>query len=1666
MKSTLGWYYAPQWLKNVAGITTAVALFFSPLVPFAALPTPALAVSTVITSDGFGTGTDNNDVPGWEEHEGGTIAREGQGSGEDIESPEGGRLAKIAEDSNDGGSQDGYICKKFNAEGYENLIFSYYWNGDDDSEGASDFGVVEYRATSNGSTSDTCGSNENSWTVLATHDLSTESDWSDLQALNLPVELNNDDSFFVRFRNNSSADDEYFRVDGVKLEGDEIKTTIQIKKLVDLDGNLQTTDDQTPASGWNFFIDENGPYTTDETGMTVAVEVEDNKNYDLAEVVQEHYSLLSASCVGAHDNGDFDDGEIDNVKLKIGEEALCTFINAPDRGSITVAKVLSNNEGGTLDAEDFALEVSDGEDFSEVGNGSVLADDLIPGTYYLSEESEEGYEQTSIECSVGETVVPVGQDGSLVLGAGQDILCEITNAFVPSEEEQCVVTIYSDTANTVVEKEGAFALALSFIHSAWTATIGGATWIWGDNPVAPPVNGVVQTFEKTFEWNGPVTSATLTVAADNSYVAEINGSPAGADAGEFNYTLAGQDVYNVASLIQTGDNEISIEVTNKPGSADPAANPAGLLYKLEIVGTDKNCNTAPKPIVNTCALPETEQGPELILIGSSNEETLQSILNDEGYLLDVEDDQVNYQTWQTNGLVNVSFEPMLLEKIAGAGLVFGYYLNGDLDTFEPLFRKGSHPSFPAVPEFSIGQTASFSAANFNDIGFAIHVKDGDNLRVYATEASLNSGGEDHVIVYNPESNEYVLAFEDRPLPQADKDYNDMVVKVAITGCTDAPLCEPGVELLENGNFEFPVVTNSAKWDIFPSGTSGLGWVVEWFGGAATFNSQNRPLVANAELQKHSLNGWNAVGGVGQWTELDSDWVGPSGSLNGEPGSVSLSQTVLTEIGETYTFSFDFSPRPNTAAGQNEVEVLVNNVVIGTVGPTAGAGNTAWTSHEFSFVADSLLSTVTVRDAGTPNDSLGAFVDNASLMCTPPEEPKFASVTLCKVNGEEEPLAGWTLLLEKGDAVDSFIVPSTSSAGTDSAPLTAGTSYVALATGTWNNQGGANVVDAEYSTIDSWATQMDGYTGYQDDILELQIAQTSGAWGAYNSLHSYAQSFVPGVTGPVNFRIFDGVGTTPNESWYGDNSGSLNVVITEGYAGITGENGCVTFANVPYGSYDLSEMLQDGWVADAENPNTAVIDSPEEVFTLVNDEVGAPGPTATLHATKIVCEAEEYLPNWGNGVDGPTSIDATTATAWLAEGDNAEYCWLAPDWEFQWVTNADSSSNPGDNSGEAASPWTTFGLTDENGVITTQIPADDQVWVREVLKDGYVPFSGQNTHLHESAELYCGADVLNYDNWDFISPVVADTTYYCVAFNAELPPQCDEDEELVNNLCVPIENDGESYSDLEIQKTVNDANPSVGDFVTYTITVTNDGHVAGNVVVTENLPSGLSYVSHSASNGNEMFNSGTGVWTIASLGEGTATLTILAEVLSGAEGEELENSVTVTSDSNEENLENNEDGVSIFVNEEGGGGDEGDGGGGGSGPEIQTFAANGPISGLGGGPLGQVLGASTGEVLGDTCGLYMDKPIRFNRNNDAEQVRKLQTFLNKWLGLSLPITGFYGPLTYEAVLQFQTQYANTILTPWGLTSPTGIVYVTTLRQINMLECPALALELPPLVPWTN
>jgi uncharacterized repeat protein (TIGR01451 family) len=89
------------------------------------------------------------------------------------------------------------------------------------------------------------------------------------------------------------------------------------------------------------------------------------------------------------------------------------------------------------------------------------------------------------------------------------------------------------------------------------------------------------------------------------------------------------------------------------------------------------------------------------------------------------------------------------------------------------------------------------------------------------------------------------------------------------------------------------------------------------------------------------------------------------------------------------------------------------------------------------------------------------------------------------------------------------------------------------------------------------------------------------------------------------------------------------------------------------------------------------------------------------------------------------------------------------------------------------------------------------------------------------------------------------------------------------------------ADLSVSKTVSDATPNVGDQITFTVTLSNQGpDAATGVQVTDLLPAGVSFVSANPSQGS--YDNASGVWTVGTVGPGVPqTLSITATVVSPA-----------------------------------------------------------------------------------------------------------------------------------------------------------------------------------------
>ncbi|MDI6051140.1 Ig-like domain-containing protein, partial [Flavobacterium sp. XS2P24] len=139
-----------------------------------------------------------------------------------------------------------------------------------------------------------------------------------------------------------------------------------------------------------------------------------------------------------------------------------------------------------------------------------------------------------------------------------------------------------------------------------------------------------------------------------------------------------------------------------------------------------------------------------------------------------------------------------------------------------------------------------------------------------------------------------------------------------------------------------------------------------------------------------------------------------------------------------------------------------------------------------------------------------------------------------------------------------------------------------------------------------------------------------------------------------------------------------------------------------------------------------------------------------------------------------------------------------------------------------------------------------------------------------------------------SPLPSPTGLHTASFTASGSGDCQ------NNF-------GIAGSDLVVTKTVDIASPFIGTNVTFTINASNNGPSnATNVIVSDLLPSGYTFVSSTPSVGT--YTSGAGVWTIGNLANGASqTLTVTATVKATGV---YANTATITATETDPEPENN------------------------------------------------------------------------------------------------------------------------------------------------------------------
>ncbi len=144
----------------------------------------------------------------------------------------------------------------------------------------------------------------------------------------------------------------------------------------------------------------------------------------------------------------------------------------------------------------------------------------------------------------------------------------------------------------------------------------------------------------------------------------------------------------------------------------------------------------------------------------------------------------------------------------------------------------------------------------------------------------------------------------------------------------------------------------------------------------------------------------------------------------------------------------------------------------------------------------------------------------------------------------------------------------------------------------------------------------------------------------------------------------------------------------------------------------------------------------------------------------------------------------------------------------------------------------------------------------------------------------------------------------------------QDENGANNsrsVNINVQGGSPISADLRVEKSVDNPTPVVGSKVQYTITVTNQGpNTASNIKVSDLLPEGLTYQSHTAGQGT--YTTGNGQWSVGSLtNQASTTLKITAAVSANQPGKTIVNTASLlSSDSQDLNDTNNSQSAEIVL----------------------------------------------------------------------------------------------------------------------------------------------------------
>ena len=656
-----------------------------------------------------------------------------------------------------------------------------------------------------------------------------------------------------------------------------------------------------------------------------------------------------------------------NVSVSLGETKTCAITNDDSPlYRITGHKYCCDEEGCTdtgIEGWEIVLvgpveSVPPAQQTTTTdGNGYYEFIDLVAGTYIVSETLPEGWDT----CTLEETTV--------VVGPGKGVTYSTPD-----------LTEYYDEGSATW-----LAAAEAWEHGSWGSAksqfASDADWVWTSYRVSEPVDGEVADFRHEFIVPGTPANGELFITVDNGYEAYLNGAFVGsAQVTDFDGTdwqdsllyhswVDGQnwqsvETWDVSGMLVSGVNTLILETANEYMGPDDSpsqsagtisSNPAGVIFELTYA-----IEPSEEYVVDFCNYPDASaesnspvcEESTIELTGGPDGMAEYSWTGPEDFTSDEQSPEIPNATEAMSGTYELTVTTE--EGCSWTSSV-------DVVVMPPC----------TVDARDVTICSTYLTESADDLDF--DCEDG------CCEPTITIDG---VPIDNfgwlAGSYSYTVSCgcPDSPCEPAEDSASLTIVDPCTVDARDVVVCSSPCAhpKLENGGFEEPII--AVPWDIVDSGTSGLGWTVEWYGGSTSYKGQARPEPAHLEFR--TAGSVDGPYSGDQFVELDTDWDGPGNGLNGEPGSVRIYQDINTCPGNTYTIEYAWAPRPGN--NNNVMEVYWDGILVDTHSASGNGHSTVqWTLEQQTGLEASGDTTTRLEfiETGTSN-ALGMFLDAVSV----------------------------------------------------------------------------------------------------------------------------------------------------------------------------------------------------------------------------------------------------------------------------------------------------------------------------------------------------------------------------------------------------------------------------------------------------------------------------------------------------------------------------------------------------------------------------------------------------------------------------------------------------------------------------------------------------------------